>query len=297
METGDFFSICIPYYRRPHYLKRLVDSIHEYADMPFEIIVHDDHGIDHSTDIVKDKVSTVIHNYGFNFGLSEASNRAIKLASSNNILFMNHDCIMTGPCLKAFKTILERPYVGMINGYGEPPEYPKRYLEHKNVRFFLKGGVGGCCIQIFRKDVWNYIGGFEPVDSGRADTCIPFKCYRHGYFRARLVGEFPFRNLSHEKNNIDTTLDGSRELHFPKLFHISGEDYFRACQERLETWQKYGRDEEFKPEGIANLKFWHGFTSRMIPDNDPLHIDWELAEGYGQVKWKKMIMKDVVEVG
>jgi len=293
MKMDEFFSVVVPYYKRPYYLEKLVNSIHKYADMPFEIIIHDDHGIDHSTDIVKDKVSTVIHNYGFNLGLSEASNRAIKIASANNILYMNHDCIMTGPCLKAFKTILERPYVGVINGFGEPPEYPERCLEYKRVKFFLKGGVGGCCIMVFRKDVWSEIGGFEPVDSGRADTVIPFKAYRHGYFRARLVGEFPFRNLSFEKNNIDTTLNGSRELHFPKLFNISGDDYFRACEERLHSWIKYGREEEFKPEGIANLKYWHSFSTRMVPDSDPLKINWEEAKKYGQDKWKGLIMEDV----
>lgn len=295
MNPDEFFSVVVPYYRRPHYLKQLVESIHYYADMPFEIIVHDDHGWDHTTDVVKDKVSTVIHNYGFNFGLSESSNRAIKLASANNILFLNHDCVMTGACLKALKTVLERPYVGVINGFGEPAEYPEKYLEHKGIKFFLKGGVGGCCIMVFRKDVWNHIGGFEPVDSGRSDTVIPFKCYRHGHFRARLVGDFPFRNLSHEKGNIDTTLDGSRELHFPKLFHITGEEYFKACEERLHSWLKYGREEEFRPEGVANLKYWHNFSMKMVPDNNPLNINWEEAKRYGQNKWKPKILEDVVE--
>lgn len=295
MEPDEFFSVVVPYYKRPMYLKQLVDSIHQYADFPFEIIVHNDAGMDRSTDIVRDKVSTVINNMGFNFGLAESANRAIKLASSENILFMNHDCVMTGPCLKAFKTILERPYVGVINGFGEPPEYPERYLEHKGVKFFLKGGVGGCCIMIFRKSVWKEIGGFEKVDSGRSDTVIPFKCYRHGYFRAKLYGEFPFRNLSHEKHNIDTTLDGGRELHFPKLFNVTGGEYFKACQDRLQSWQKYGREEEFRPEGIANLKYWHGFSMKLVPDSNPEHINWGGSEAkkYGHREWKKEVKENI----
>jgi len=307
-KLDNFFSIVIPSYvpgppghaeRRLGYLKRCIDSIHRFADMPFEIIVHNDSGKPLASEI-KDKVSIV--------GLAESANRAISLASSNNILFLNDDIVMRTRCLKRFKLMLERPYVGMIGPYGEPPEYPKsgeyvlRYkgtgpLGPECTDFFVTFGVGGCAVMVFRKDFWRKTGGFARVDSGRSDTVVAFKAWLNGYFRARVFGMMPFQNMSLvEQNNSDTTLGPYQELHLPTLFKVPPNEYEKMNHKRATGWKRFGKIEEYKEEGLANLQYWHNFTQTIVPDRNPCNINWENARKYNQIQWKGELLADAYQI-
>lgn len=305
-KNDSFFSIIIPFYQPPgihgdkrfEYLKQCIDSIHQNADMPFEIIVHDDSAEYSNIEKIKDKISIVIRNYGLNIGLAESANRAISLASSNNILFLNDDCKMIRRCLKSYKTVLERPYVGMIGAFGEPPEYPHNsdyILKYKDVPFFPTYGVGGCCIMVFRKDFWKEVGGFERFDSGRSDTVIPFKAWKHGYFRVRLFGPSPFRNMSQEIKNVDTTLGPYPELHMPKLFHITLNDYRKMCEQRALEFKRHGKLEEFDLMGLANLNYWHNTSQKIVPDKDPCHINWEVST-FNHIRFRGELLADAYQV-
>jgi glycosyltransferase involved in cell wall biosynthesis len=76
-----FISIVISSFYRPFYLKRCLESIHKHADMPFEIIVHDDgSGQAERDQIYRDLsplISTLILNLGGNMGLNVSANRAV----------------------------------------------------------------------------------------------------------------------------------------------------------------------------------------------------------------------------
>ena len=42
LPSDKFISVCVPTFCRPHYLKKLIDTLEQYADMPYELIVGDD---------------------------------------------------------------------------------------------------------------------------------------------------------------------------------------------------------------------------------------------------------------
>lgn len=293
----EFLSIVIPHYRRIKYLKNLLTSIHMYANFPFEVIVHDDNAITELTNDLGYITSTIIHNYGLNRGLAESSNMAVSVAGSEYILFLNEDTEIISQCFEQIVNILKKPYVGYITGYGEGELTQEKCFDSNGTKFFVNGGVGACCIMAFRKTTFNEIGGFELVDSARCDTTLAYKMWRQGYFRAIPRGKFPIRNVSLEdKRNIDTTIivTGKKmhipEMHYPKLFNISKHDYYSKCNKQFDYRRVYGWQEEVREEGIANLNYWHSFTTKLVPN--PCFINWNYNK-YGHDKWKEAIVADM----
>ena len=92
-NNPDCISLVIPWFSMPVYINRVIKSIHEHADYPFELILHDD-GSNKETvfDLMKnrDKISTLILNSGYQLGLASSINRAVALASSKYILFLTY---------------------------------------------------------------------------------------------------------------------------------------------------------------------------------------------------------------
>src|SRR3990167_11037848 len=118
MQNDEFWSIVIPSLYRPEYLEKCINSIEEFADMPYELIVHDDGSKDNTPNKIwemRDRISTIIYNTGINFGLARSTNRLIQLAHSKYILFMNTDAVFKKPCLKMLRDVIERPYIAMVN--------------------------------------------------------------------------------------------------------------------------------------------------------------------------------------
>ena len=293
----EFFSIVVPYFRRPHYLKMLVNSIHKYADMPFEIIVHDDRGIDLSSLDVKDKVSTIILNTGLNLGLAPALNRAISVANSEYILRLDHDCIMTKPCLKAYTEVLKKPYVGVLAPMGDPhPITGPEYIQcDDGTKFTFMSGIADATMAVFRKSFWSEVGGFvDDVVSGCADTPIYYKSWKYGYFRAVVLEESSFRNLSAEKGNVDTTIGPYGDCHLPLIFNLP--NYGKLCGRRMEYCQ-WNVDSHQKIPGdpISNLDYWHNYSTKVLPEEGVVSsINWEAAKKHGQDKWRKIIENERV---
>ena len=156
-KNDKYFSIVIPYYCRLSYLETLIDSIYKYADMPVEIIVHDDGSVDDSSDVLYEKfrklVSTLIvnPNTGHNLGLPVAANRCIKMATSKYIMFLNADTVLTKSMFLDLKNILDKEYVGYVclEDRGNNPE-----ISNNGTEFSIRPGIGGGSAMAFRKDFW-----------------------------------------------------------------------------------------------------------------------------------------------
>jgi len=92
-----FLSVVVPHFCRIGYLKRALDSLARHADMPFEVIVHDDASSDADREELfglSDQISITLFNNGHNMGLNEAVNRCVEMASSKYILFICDDCFL-----------------------------------------------------------------------------------------------------------------------------------------------------------------------------------------------------------
>ncbi|MFQ9018216.1 MAG: glycosyltransferase family 2 protein [[Clostridium] symbiosum] len=89
-------SIIIPTYRRPDYLKRLLDSIEEQTYRNFEVIVIDDHSENQSVykEVIgqyKNKFSLYYESNSQNMGAPYSRNRGIDLAKYDYIALVDDD--------------------------------------------------------------------------------------------------------------------------------------------------------------------------------------------------------------
>ena len=279
ITNKDYISVVIPFYLRDNYLAKSIESIHQYADMPFELVVHDDYAKEVKSAQFRDKISTLILNYGLNMGLPVAANRAINISSSDYILFMNQDCVLTKPIFKRIKEALDHQYIGILSFYGESgSEKPFRIVP----------GIGAGCLMAFRRDYFNIVGGFNTnTVSGCGDTPIIYKCWKYGYFRGYL-SDAGFRNLSlEEQQNRDSSIGvEERDNAFPKLFNTSI-DQWRLMRENNAVCQKNQDVYQLTEAGDFNMTYWHEYSKSVVRDDGS--IDWKNAKKHGQDKWRYLI--------
>lgn len=289
----DFISIIIAWFNRPVYINRVIDSIHEHADFPMEIIIHDDgSNVETVFDLCKkrDKISTLILNSGYPLGLGESINKAISLASSKYILFLNSDCELIRPCFKEIISVLQKPYIGWV-GFQEKYNNCPEFIETDSSKFSLLPSCGDGSHFAFRKEVWEHIGKFESdYTTGCSDCSFFFKSWDHGYFRGHIITDQPIKNISkEEEKGLNTTMGRHTELAYPKIFNI---DYDKVCDERkgfcydkFPDYQKNG--------GYADMNYWRDYSKNILPEFGTISkIDWLKSEKHGQHKWKNVIEKE-----
>lgn len=294
-----YVSIVVPYFNRPHYLRELIDSVHKYADIPFELIVHDDASVDGSTPEIfnmRDKMSSLIINQGHNLGISASVNRLVNIASSNYIIFLNDDCVFVNSCLNNIYEILSRPYVGYLHiTQSSDPN-----INLQETRFGLTGIKSGSALA-FRKNVWNDIGGWdETAFSGASDVAFMTAVFRHGYFAATPYGKEYVVNISHtRKGNSDSSMCMSGfDCSYHKIFNLKENNYDRYCKIREEECNRITNSFNKVPAGMSNLNYWHEYMTKLLytkPGNTITErIDWDVAKMHGHDKWKDHIMNDSI---
>lgn len=315
----DFISIIIPAYNRFYYLEEIIQSIHDTADMPFEIIIHDDNSSDGTREKIlsklKDKVSTVILNNGLQLGLSESINRCVKIAGSNYIVMLNADCKIEYPIFKDVINILKCPFVGNISLMTVSDINIS--LNNNDTNFQLVRGLGAGCAQAFTKDVFEKIGGWysHKVASGNSDVSFIIRILKNGYFITSFTNQLPaIRNLSldREENKDSTISRGYYDCSYPKIFNLHkskylklfdihktkrpildakvGDDiYATLSRKRYEDASNQMQITYKEEAGETNMDYWHKLMEKIVKEDYTLNIDE--AKKYGHDKWINEINK------
>jgi glycosyltransferase involved in cell wall biosynthesis len=290
-----FVSVIIPAFNRFLYLEELINSIHQHADFPFELIVHDDNSTKEGTKeaiaTLSNKISATIFSHGFNLGLAESINRAVRLASSNYIIMLNADIQVEKPFFKDTYQTLQNIYVGYLTFMSVYKDIPLG-INQDGTSFMFTRGLGSGCAIAFRKDTWDQVNGWnnKTVATGNADVSFMIRIVKQGFFPAALIHSTldPIvRNISNEKaNNIDSTIGRQPwDCSLPRLFNYS--NYMK------ESLKRYGAAADamqisYKEEaGETNLDYFHKFLNRLIKEN--YTIDWEEAAHFGHNRWEGMI--------
>lgn len=275
-------------------LERCVNSIHQHADFPVEIIIADDSGVDRNCLNIKDKVSTIIYNCGKPLGLNTQTNRAIRLSTSKYILQLEDDLEILQPCFKDVVNILKKPYVGFINGVSFP-RVANEYFEQNGTKFIIGKGLDAAWFNAFRKDVWKEIGGYPEFSHlSRGNFC--WKIIKHGYFRGWLLGDKRVRNYDQEVlKSTQTTGQSTSHGNFPRIFHIHEGllDLLSQYKYHSSTWQT-NRVSRFDG-AVNNNDYWFHFVNQLTSDLDNCvsSIDWSVAQQYNHSRWKEQILRDV----
>lgn len=292
-----YVSIIVPYFNRPHYLRELIDSVHKYADMPFELIVHDDASVDGSTPEVfnmRDKMSSLIINNGHNLGISASTNILVNMASSDYIIFLNDDCAFVNYCLNNILDILSRPYIGYLHLTGATnPD-----INIGEPKITLVGIQSGSALA-FRKSVWKEIGGWnKDIPSGSSDVAFMTTVFKNGYFAATPYGKQYVINLSYaRKGNSDSSMTMSGyDCSYHKIFNLKEKSYDEYCKMKETNCGIVRSWFEKAPEGMVNLSYWCEYTTKLLytkPGNTIAErIDWEIAKGHGHDRWRDQIGSD-----
>ena len=296
-QRNEYVSVIVTYCKaqkpdvdRASLLERCIDSLHRHADMPFEVLVHDDTGIELTSLNVKDRITTLILNMGENMRQPVAQNRMVKLATSRYIMLIEDDIELTRPCFKDMTNILKKPYVGFINPEGRTEE---EMLVSDETRFVISGHLSGSWITAFRKDTWKHVGGFAEW-SHVSGPVFCFSCFKKGYWRG-WFNETIARDVDLEEHDNEwRTRHVFGRQNIPRIFKMDPATWqFMSNARHSMSMKNYNEAREI--DGSAsNFKYWAWWWDALNKPNKCISsINWEIAKIHGQDRWRKNILEDV----
>ena len=302
-----FFSALIPEIGRPDYVTKCIDSIHQYADMPVEIILHDDGSEEAKQrilyDRLKDKVSTIIFNMGYNTGLAKSMNRCKLMASSEYLIGFNSDVYVTSSFLSAMKEALDLPYVGIVNVTQSIPDGKGVGRTKSGHKVAILKGNGCCHCYGIKKSTWDKVGGWdENVQTTASDVGFVGSLFGAGLFAVQVEGtttnemwtKSPDGKVNIGGSNPDYVECGQfcrNDNNTPPIFKVG--NHAERCEMRREAiWHGVNDAQNTVPlfPQWYNGKFQADQLSRLYPGDK--FIDWEFAKTYGHDKWRSQIEKD-----
>ena len=308
-----FFSVLLPELGRPQYLKECVESIHKFADLPVEIIVHDDGSGDAKQrqilDQLGDKVSTLVLNRGYNTGLARSFNRCRAMASSKYLIGFNTDTYMTTSFLQKMKTALDLPYVGIVNVVRSLGEGRGVYTTPDGTKVGLLPGTGTFHCAGVRAEVWDAAGGWdENVQTTSSDVGFMGTIFGMGLFAAAVEGtvvnEMWYRSADGLSNDSNLGLSGNPayisaadftrgDNNLPPVFGWNPHMQDRICEiRREEIWRGVNlfiQQEQYYPFWYNNNYQCQQVNKMFLPGGG---IDWVAAETHGHARWKDRIIQD-----
>jgi glycosyltransferase involved in cell wall biosynthesis len=325
LPKNTYISVVAPTYCRPFYLKKMLDTLAEFADMNYEVIIHDDGSPRELQDQVyamRDRISILSFNTGMNQGLPAAANHCIERASSDYVLFLNDDCFFVRPCLKDICNVLSKDYVGVISPANDTgPLAPQERSVVNGTPFAVSNFLGGGSCVAFRKSVWKEVGGWdERSTSGQADNVFIYKILRAGYWKALMegpdrikVGNFVYPEPSSGHADAYKPTQGysrGNDCSIPKIFGIPEREYIRLNHIRREACQYWvdgertideGNGRSFyddRPNPVAGLNdipYWGNYFLEMYGNkhsNDVTQVNWDVAARHGQSRHREAIQRD-----
>lgn len=180
------FSIVIPTYKRPAYLKKSIESLLEQTNQNFEIIVVDDNNDNDKEQALTEEVVRELNNSKIlyvknlsNKGANYSRNRGIALASGEFIALLDDDDVFDCSKLETIDTFIQRdPHVNFIYSafeilYYETGRSVVRFenIAKKKVKreILSKNFIGSNSFVVFKKKLWEAVGRFDETLSSSQD--------------------------------------------------------------------------------------------------------------------------------
>lgn len=292
LGSDKFISVVVLSYKRPDLTLDLINSIHDHADMPFELIVHDDSSPDEDKQVLydnRDKMSSLILTGGdLNMGLAASFERGVSLASSDYVLCLNNDALMVGPGFQRIVRVLHAPYVGVFGPWQISTNpvggHNTVLVQHRGIKFYLGSMCGSGSIMAFRKAVWEEVGGWPHVMTGSSDTAFMRKLLHHGYFNAFRAddpnGQETWDNVDFPRCERTVIGPNKHDASYPWLFHKRHADgelntistvNTGRCREFVEA---FTREEQYKDAGITNNDWWYNHIHGNVLE-DKNNFNWD----------------------
>ncbi|WP_237179106.1 glycosyltransferase family 2 protein [Paenibacillus sp. MMS18-CY102] len=172
-------SIIIPTYNKANYLKSCIESIGDHTDLPYEIIVVDNHSTDETSAYLREIGTQVRYRIlDSNLGFSGAVNAGLMMAKGTTVLLLNNDTLVTDnwldnmlACLNSDARIgMVGPVTNYISGDQrvevpyEEIEDMYEYAKHNNQtdpsKWQRTDRLTGFCL-LFRRELLERTGYFD----------------------------------------------------------------------------------------------------------------------------------------
>ena len=201
-EIHPLVSVIISSYNHTDYIEKSISSVFDQTYDNIELLVIDDGSTDNSVKKIQELQKKFLFDFQVqeNKGLTRTLNEAVKRTKGGFILFLGSDDIML-PNRIALQVeyMKDKPEVGICGGNMElidaqgnllPPE-KQRYKNAPTGRFNFNDvftqnkNVPSIPTQLFRKDVFEKVGGFNP-EIRLDDIYIWLKITHAGYYIDRI---------------------------------------------------------------------------------------------------------------
>lgn len=311
-----FFSVLLPELGRPDYVIEGVKHLIKHADMPFEVIIHDDgSGMEKQRKIFEEIgsiCSTLVFNMGKNVGLGMAMNRCRSMARSKYLIKFDTDCWITSGVLRNMKEALDLPYCGIVNIV---PDIAGKRGDHnlyvasngRKVTIVRGGGMTSAVFGV-RTDVYDAAGGWdENVQSTASDGGFLGNIFGNGMFALAVEGthlnqswlsdDGLINNSKDNPNYVSSARSADGDNNGPRIYGISDSQNRELSNKRREACWHETNDERIRCMGTGetdNSWYGNGFLTeegvRLFPDGK--FIDWEYAKEHGHDRWRDEITRD-----
>jgi glycosyltransferase involved in cell wall biosynthesis len=175
-------SIVIPCYNQGHFLCESIASCRAQTYPHCEVIVVDDGSTD-DTAAVSERFPATSYHYQRNQGLAAARNAGIRAAQGSYVAFLDADDRLKPHAVETnLNLLLDQPALAMVSGdhcYIDraghvTQEWTRAPVETNHYRRLLEGNYIGCCSAVlFRRAVFDVVGGFDP----RLAACEDYDLY------------------------------------------------------------------------------------------------------------------------
>ena len=237
-------SVVIPCYNYGKFIEEAIDSVLASTYQNIEIIVVDDGPTDPFTiellkNLSKSKTRVIFQE---NQGLARARNNGISQANGEFILPLDADDKIDPTYIeKALYVLKQRPQLGLAYGYAQVfgSQYFLWETGKYNIEKLTRENIIPSC-SLFRKSVWEKVGGYENDRYQYDDWTFWLKLASHGYY-GQLIPEVLFFHRKHpgQANMTDRLSEKHEEYYdkikekFPELFKKKSE--FRRRLKKAEA--------------------------------------------------------------
>lgn len=248
-------SIVILAWNQLFYTRMCIESIQQYTDFPYELILVDNGSTDGTGEYFDSIPNAVVIKNPVNRGFAAGCNQGIRAAHGDYILLLNNDTVVSHNWLSNLINCLESSpeigIVGPVSNYvsgvqlipteyqslGEMHQFARKFNRPDPSRWFDTERLVGFCMLI-RRSVIDRIGLLDE-DFGIGnfeddDYCL--RALRAG-FRLVCAGDtfiHHFGNKTFEGNNVDMAkLLAENRVRFCRKWGIGGETEEKPVEEKL----------------------------------------------------------------
>jgi len=312
-------SIIIPTFNQWEYTKQTIESIKEYTDFNYEIIIVDNASTDNTIKELKNYTEVKVISNKENLGFPKAINQGILKATGDYLLLLNNDVVVTKGWLDRMLNVINSnkeigivgPISNSVSGVQLDKEAKYKDIEemHKYAKKVSKKNKGkilafqrvAFLCTLIKKDVINQIGGlderFTPGNFEDDDFCL----------RAQIVG---FKTIVatdvfiHHYGSVSFKKDGENK--YAKRLEINKQkfvDKWNTTPEEIWLQGKQYSNREIKYSINSDL-FVQSFERALTDINNEeyesaienLKLSLEQFENSGRKGYEKITLADVLNM-